>query len=472
MPKFCPECGGKLPTPDAKYCSDCGTRLEATTASDTSFPRRGREHEPPGCDYSEENLTSPIRVNVYDLGVKLEETTADIFQRMGYHAERRKRMPTRSGATAEIDILLQRGTRVKAVECKNYDPSRSVGVSDLHVFRSKLEDTGIYAGIFVTNTCFSEDSEKLADSVGIELWDGETLREKFFAYSIGRLRNPSLVQDPILPLQMDFASASRLNLKNSNAVHLFSAVLLYHPYIQVKYRLQVSRKDQNGKLHRIQDEGSYVVDALDGDIIDRERGVLEGIGGLLNKSMRRQAREDKMISEDLKDISTVMRPVLETPEYKVSVAEPEIKESEAIKIVQHHVVVKNTRTVEYDVKARGETETRHLKMVPRMNEVTIRGSKLIYVPKWNLEYECCQTSYSREVLASSGRFLTDEITRCSRCKIKSLSKQSAAVCEVCGRPLCEKHSHLEGRWLCEDHISDALRAQLKNTGLRSLFKKW
>lgn len=417
----------------------------------------------------EDHEIASVKLNVYDLGVKLEETVAEIFQRMGYSVESRTRVPTRSGATAEIDVLLRRGARTKAVECKNYDPSRSVGVSDLRVFRSKLDETGIYAGIFVTNTSFSEDSEKLADSVGIELWDGETLREKFFAYKIGRLRNPSVIQDPILPLQSDFASASYIHLKNNHAVRLFSAVLLYHPYIQVKYRLQARRNDPTGKAHNVRDEGFYIVDALDGDIIDREKSVLEGIGGLLKKKEERlQSREEKMVSEDLSQITPVTRPVLETSDYQVSVAEPGIKDSVAIKIVKHHVVARNSKNVDYRIKVRGEVETRQLRIVPRLNEVIVRGSKLIYVPKWNLEYECCQSSYSREILASSGRVLTDELAKCSKCTI--LRKPSVVVCEVCGRLLCDKHSYQEGRWLCEEHISEGLRSQVKNSGLRSLFK--
>ena len=113
-----------------------------------------------------EEDSEPVKLNTYDLGVQLENTTASIFQKMGYSVEKRQRVQTKSGATAEIDILLVRGIRRRAVECKNYDQSRSVGIQDLRVFKDKLGDTGIASGIFVTNTYFSEDSEKLANSTG------------------------------------------------------------------------------------------------------------------------------------------------------------------------------------------------------------------------------------------------------------------------------------------------------------------
>ena len=192
-------------------------------------------------------------------------------------------MPTQSGATAEIDILLTRGNRRKAVECKNYDPSRSVPVSDMRVFKDKLYDTRVMSGVFVTNTDFSEDAQKCADSVGIELWNGEIHKEKFYAYAIGRIRNPSLINDPILPLNMDFSSASSLSLKNNQSIRLFSSVLLYHPYIIVKYRLQAKRKDPTGKAHTFSDSGTYFVDALDGDIVNLEKNIVGNVLGLFKK---------------------------------------------------------------------------------------------------------------------------------------------------------------------------------------------
>jgi predicted RecB family endonuclease len=469
MAKFCPNCGTPLATQDIKFCPECGTNLQAVlanlaaTSTPTIFPDLSDERTR---DTEEEHF----RLNVYDLGVKLEETVASIFESMGYCVERRKRLPTKSGATAEIDVLLRRGNRVKAVECKNYDPSRAVGVSDLRVFKSKLEETGIFCGVFITNTYLSEDAEKLADSIGIEVWDGDTLREKFFTYKIGRTRNPSLIQDPVLPVITDFATASNLSLRNSAFVKLYSARLLYHPYIIIKYRLLARRSDPTGKSHLIEDEGSCIVDALDGDIINRKKSIIEGIGKLLkSQEERRQSKEERYVTEDLNRIEPVIRPVLATHEYDVSVAEPEISEAEAIKIVRFYVIKKNTRTINYQQKIRGEYETRQLKIVPRQNEVSIRGTKLVYVPKWDLQYEAGQYSFSREILASSGRTLVDDLAKCSKCVL--LKEPCAVVCEECGRPLCDKHSYQEiGRWLCEDHISDTLRQQVKGAGIFSRFK--
>lgn len=460
--KFCPECGTQLPVPNPKFCPECGAKLQAPSASVDDVSLDSIPPQPKSGEASEDDEFPQVKLNTYELGVNLEDMTAAIFQRMGYSVEKRKRMPTKSGATAEIDIMIQRGARRKAVECKNYDPSRSVGVSDLRVFSHKLMETRVFAGVFVTNTSFSEDSEKLAESTGIDLWNGDILREKYFTYQLGRIRDPSLVRDPILPLEMDFATASSHTLRNSHLVTLINSRLLYHPYIQVKYRLQAKRSDPTRKSHSIRDSGTYYVDAMDGDIINKEKSAVEIIGVLLKKKEERlQSRESKMISEDLEKKTPVTRPVLEPPEYKVSVAEPEVTEKDAVKIIQAHVVAKNTQTIKYQVKVRGEMETRPLKVVPRKNEVSVRGTKLIYVPKWDLEFEALQSSFSRRILASSGRMLVDGLAKCTKCTL--LRKPGVAVCEECGRLLCDKHAYQEGRWLCEDHISDAMREQVKGT---------
>lgn len=467
--KFCLNCGVRLQAANPKFCPECGANLQVPQApedrtAESVAPNRPKPEVP-----SEPDEAELVKLNVYDLGIRLEEMTAAIFQRMGYSVEMRKRVQTKSGATAEIDLLLQRGARTKAVECKNYGDSRSVGISDLRVFHHKLGDTGIFAGVFVTNTYFSEDAEKLAESTGIELWDGEVLREKRFAYELGRIRNPSLVQDPILPVVTDFDTATRVSLRNAHLVRPFSSVLLYHPYLQVKYRLHATRSDPTGRLHKTNDEGTYFVDALDGDIINREKSVFEGIGNLFKKKEERlQSREDKMVSEDLNNIAPVTRPVLSTSDYQVRVAEPEVREKDAVKIVSWHVVARHTKDVSYTIKVRGETEQRSFKFVPKLNEVTIRGTKTVYVPKWHLEFEAAQSSFSRRILASSGRVLVDELAKCDKCTI--LKKPSEVVCEECGITLCAKHSYQEGRWLCEDHISNALREQIKSKGFSARFR--
>ena len=53
---------------------------------------------------------------------------------------------------------------------------------------------------------------------------------------------------------------------------------------------------------------------------------------------------------------------------------------------------------------------------------------MVYVPKWNLEYEAGQISFSRRILGSSGRILEDDIAKCRKCTL--LKMTTVAVCGV------------------------------------------
>lgn len=475
--RFCPDCGSSLPSPNPKFCPQCGARLQtdALVEDKTSITEALTGHKTENLPLEpDEQDIELIRPKAHDLGKSLEEMTAEIFQKRGWSVKRNFYPPTKTGARTEIDVFLERGKIRKAVECKNFDESRMVGVKDIRDFTSKLEDIGIAVGIAVTNTQFSEDAMKFAESKGIELWDGEKLREAFFACALGRVVNPSLVRDPTLPIEMDYETASRFQfqLKNPQAVNIISSILFYHPYISVKFRLQISRKDPTGRVHKTSNEGTYFVDALDADIINREKGTLEQLGGLIRpKQERLESKEDKMISEDLEVITSETKPVLRTSDYEVTVAEQEISTEEAIKIIKYHVVEKNTHDEKYTVRVKGEEEKRTMRIVPKLNEVEIRGSHTTYVPKWVIEYESGPRGYTRRFLAASSKVISDELAKCSQCTL--LKKETISVCEECGRTLCEKHSYNEnGRFLCYDHISNELKSHLKDSSLVSKLSFW
>lgn len=467
--KYCPNCGSRLSTTASKFCSECGANIQVSESPEAEKVQKGELAQPTSTASREDVEVVSVKLNPYDLGRHLENTTAAIFERMGYTVQKRQRVVSSVGTKPEIDLLVERGAIRRAVECKNYDPSRSVAASDIRVFSHKLNeisDAGISEGIFVTNTVFSDEAENLAQSEGIRLWDGDFLGTKIVALHLGRLRDPSLIRAPVLPVQMDYATASGLPLKNRDVVRKTYGTLVYHPYFKIEYELEARRKDTTGKHHVVSDDGTYFVDALAGDIINREASAIGVIGGFLKrKAERLQSKEDKLVAQDLKNIPAVTKPVLSTSDYDVSVGEPQMTEEEAMGVVRSHVVEKNERDISYDVKVRGEWETKSLRVVPNLKEVKILDTELIYVPKWDFQYEAGPLSFSRRFLASSGETLVDELAKCRKCAL--LKKQSVVVCEQCGKPLCEKHSFLEERYLCQDHISDALRQQIKDSGLLS-----
>jgi len=457
-----------LPQPNPRFCPECGTNLQSYDIRPNEPPREVIPIQAAAPVPQLHEDTEMGRLSTYELGRRLESMAASIFESMGYSVEVRKKVPTRSGSVCEFDVYLQRGPRRMAVECKNYDVSRSVGVQDLHVFRDKLLDSGIYSGVFITNTSFSDEAEKLAEASSIDLWDGSELREKFTATALGRM-GTGLDEHTILPLATNYAAATNVPLKNREAVHVFNPMLVYHPYIQVSYRMQARRKDGANKTHRFSDSGTYFVDALDGDIINRDRSVIAGIGDLFRgKEARLAGREAMMVAEDLKNISPMKKAVASAPEYKVVVEKPVISIREAAETVRGYAMKKNTQNVRYEKKIKDETVVRTFQFVPEANEVSMYGEKLIHVPEWDMNLEAGQSVFSRRILASSNRVITDGLAICSICTI--LRKASAVVCEECGRPLCEKHSYLEGRWLCQDHISNALKEQIKSKSFLSRLK--
>jgi len=388
---------------------------------------------------------------------------------MGYSTKKRQRVPTKSGATAEIDLLVTRGNRTMAVECKNYDESRSVPVKDLRIFANKLDDSSIISGVFVASTVFSMDAQKFAESEGrIDLWDRAKLFEMISTYMIGRIGLSSLRKEQVLPVMSDFESISGLPLSNRHVVNLYSKVLLYHPYIAVGYRLQSTRKDPTGRRHMISDSGIYIVDGLDGDIINKESGILEILTGglLMNKVQRVESKEDKLVTKDLLSMKSGSENIMKTSDYNLTFAEQSISEKEAVEGVKEYVIVKNTKDVEYNMKVREEIETRKMRIVPKNSEVVIRSVRLVYVPKWQLDYEVGQRSYQRTIIASSGSIVREDFAKCLQCKL--MKKSPISACESCGLLLCEKHSFQEGgRYLCQEHVSESMREQIKKKGILS-----
>ena len=82
--------------------------------------------------------------------------------------------------------------------------------------------------------------------------------------------------------------------------------MFYHPYIVLKYRVQSIRNDPTGKRHTITDDGTYIVDSLDGDVINEERSLFQQTLGLLKgKEKRIESKEDKFVTEDLMTINPV-----------------------------------------------------------------------------------------------------------------------------------------------------------------------
>lgn len=421
---------------------------------------------------SDDSLVASRPVTAKEMGNTLEDNVAAIFERMGYNVQVRRRFSTQSG-TAEIDLVLTRGERRRGVECKNFGPTRYVGIKELRDFKGRLEQVGIISGLFVTNTFFSGEAEQYAESNGIETWDRSELQEKLLAYFTGRDGAQRLATIDALKVVQSFTDASAIRVKNKDSVRLFTSLLIYHPYYLVKYRVYGTRKDPTGRVHKIVDESTCVIDAVDGDVINRPSGLAEGIGGLLkSKEERMERKEDKLVAKEVLDSYPERQTPASTSEYQSKVLEPQVSDSVAWKIARDYVIEKNTRTIHYQPKASsGSLDTRSMQIVPKESEVSRRGLALVHVPKWDIQFESGQMTFQRRTLASSGTPVIDSMAKCEKCSL--LHRSTVAVCEICGLPLCDKHAYEEaGALLCDNHISAEMRQKVKgNSFVSKLFRK-
>jgi hypothetical protein len=225
--KYCWNCGQKLDREGSKFCTGCGADLQPSNESTDVTKKLFEKQQAP----VHQDKSGTPTLGIFELGKKLEESVSEIFRQMGYETETRHHFTQLGGA--EIDVLVRKGKRKMAVECKNYDESREVGIKELRDFKGKLDQIGIVSGLFVTTTFFSQPAEEYADSTGIELWNKSKLVEKFFAYFTGR---GMIASKTIRALNVaeDFATASAVNLKNPQSIRPSDATLIYHPYHVIK----------------------------------------------------------------------------------------------------------------------------------------------------------------------------------------------------------------------------------------------
>lgn len=417
------------------------------------------------------------KLSPHELGVKLENFVKRILQADGYTPKGPVRLKGKSSATVEIDIVSEKiyhGRKLKiAVECKNY--TKPVPPEDVRNFIYKIRDVGFNQGLFVTNQTFSERAKQFAEDNGIWMWDGEGLKEKLFLSEIGRLGiGQSYKFSLATPPNVDFSTATRLdNIQNRDRVEVSSAKLIWKPYYVVSYRLDTSRIDPSKKLHKINDYGDCVINAIDGKVARFMNTETAGISPGLSLG------EDDALAGQLRIEPIKNYEVRSADEYDVKKIDPSVNESQAKKIALSVILSRNTTEIEYEAESEDtltEYELRKFPFVPKREEIILVVTRLVFVPKWEITFVSGRYEYFREVFASSGDMPVNTIAYCPEhrirefFKIEFFRKKTIAVCEICGKALCNEHIHqcpvcrkwlgVEhslkckncGRFFCEDHI--------------------
>ncbi|MGB9134184.1 MAG: restriction endonuclease [Candidatus Bathyarchaeia archaeon] len=443
MVNFCPDCGEKLPLPNPRFCPNCGRQLAA----------RGETERPE----EERNVSASVQ----DLGKKLEECVEKILVGKGYVTERRKRIEGPRGIH-EIDIVAKRGNVTRAVECKNWkDP---VGIEQIRNFWAKLQDIGSnWNGLFVSLEGFTEDAEGFAEACNIDRWDKDFLKEEWLAVGVGRAtyaaRGETRTVKNALPLNVNFSQASETILKNEEKTSV-SGMLSYHPYFVASYAYYAKFKDPTKETHTFKDEGKVFIDALDGAVLNPSPTKLAGtvkrtLKLLVSKEAREESKRNKRLVEELsRDSSLREYEVTGGDKFKVRILEPVASSSSATKSTIEFVTAKNTETIRYRAMTKGKEPTiRTVTYAPKRQNINIKSITLVNVPRWDIDFEAFNKTYSREMLACSGTVLEDTLRNCPK-HTGPFKKENIAVCEKCGQALCDKHVFACptcGKWLCEEH---------------------
>ncbi len=471
---YCPKCGIEIKYKDAVFCPGCGHSLKVEKEiREAGYPIENKKIK--------KILLEPVvktgqkkRLNTHELAIKLEKFTKRILEVQGYTTKHRVHLKGESGARTEIDIVAEKryhGRDLKiAVECKNYkDPVPS---KDIRIFVDKIRDVGFSQGLFVTNGTFSTEARKIAEFNNISTWDLDKLKEEVVLSETGRLEIDQSYRFPTAtPLNINFSAATKLeNIQNYRGrVEVSSAKLIWKPYYVISYMLEARRKDPSRKLHQIRDSGDFVINAVDGKAVRFMRTETEGteirsIEDLFSLLSFGEKTEDDALTEQLKIEPVENYEIRSTDEYEVRRINPSIYENQAKKIALSNILSRNTFDITYEVKKSKaditEYEQRKFKFVPKPKEVMILTTRLIFVPKWEIKFASGEHEYFREVFASSGDMPVNTIAYCPKhlireiFKIEIFRKKTIAVCEICGKALCDEHIHqcsVCKKWLGVEH---------------------
>lgn len=250
-----------------------------------------------------------------------------------------------------------------------------------------------------------------------------------------------------LDLSSTIENYSDIQLQNSDRVGMSRRELCFEPYYIVQFTLRDQCKIPDGQFHTIYDTGIYFVDGLAGDILysSSDTGDEEFAEG----------DEQRQISKDLRDIESYKTAeVVRPPRTKISVLEPGKSRKDVEFKIRQEVIEENKQNIKYMVRGRrGEDDKKEkYEYVPSPNTVQLH-SKVILVPRLEIEFTSKGYVYSRVILPASDTTLVDEIAECKHMLGK---RQTFAVCDVCGVAKCQKDIITDdsGKYFCKKHAPE------------------
>jgi len=390
----CPKCGAEVDLL-ALFCSRCGAHL-----------RTARE------------LRDVIEPSTREIGSSLEDSVADYFRRIGFDVEPRVKMRDRFDVFHEIDVLASKDEpfgRIRvAIECKHVDAR--IDIKEVRNFHDKLLALGITKGILVSTGGFTTDAQSHARALGIELWDRGMVKEK--------TTSTEVPQGDVIHEALPFSSnaVNELKPRHLRNFNLFSESIRfeYKPHYLVDFQCFSQQRVKENSIV-LEAKGTVVVDAITGGVVDRkisvtptpERPIIPGPYA-------------ECIGMPTETITSANLPA----EILASVSAPRIDSTRARDITRMWLV--NTITIRLRFRTSRSSGTRIVK--PRIKDIEILNIQAVKIPLLTGTYRFKNHAYTRTMVATTCRTITDQTLSCVQC-----NAQSGSICENCGVMICASH---------------------------------
>jgi Restriction endonuclease len=352
-----------------------------------------------------------------DKGSELEDSVANYFRRTGFDVEARVKMKDRFDVFHEIDVVASKqedfGSIQVAVECKFV--GGPIDIKEIRNFHDKLTALGFTKGIFVSTGGFTSDAEAHAAAVGMELWNESVLEHK-----LSRLTTPQTgaIHD-VLPIRIETSALLPSHLRNYQVLHE-SVTMNLMPFYFMEYKC-FSQHSVAGNAVDIESKGGIVLDAMTG----------HAVGIRAREGVQPASTPFGEAFADLLNLTPIES--LNPGTISSTVVNPKIDSSLAKDSARTELVKR--LSIEYSYHTPSTYQTRIKILQPKKKDVEILEFRHVKIPILIAIYQLKNFTYKRMCLASTGRFIQDDLGTCTVCK-----DSPSVICVECGAAVCENHS--------------------------------
>lgn len=403
---FCPSCGSQV-DPSVSYCPNCGKRVSVESSS--------------------------TQLSMRDKGSELEDTVANYFRQIGFDVEARVKMKDRYDVFHEIDVVASKqedfGRIQVAIECKFV--SGPMDIKEIRNFHDKLAALGFTKGIFVSTGGFTSDAESHAAALGMELWDERMLEQK-----LSKITTPQTnVVHNVLPVRIEASAMTPRHLRNYQFLRETVGMNIIPAYF-MEYKC-FSQHSVAGNAVVIESKGALVLDALNGHVVGLK--AREGVQLASNTIGEAFAELLHFRPEDSPSVGKI----------PTAVTNPKIDSSLAKDSARTELVKRLSTKYTYHTPSSHQTRAKILQ--PKKKDVEILEFRQVKIPILTGVYQLINHSYRRTCLASTGKFIHDDLATCTICK-----NPPSVICVECGAAVCES-SHSKtcvtcGKDLCSNCV--------------------